>query len=159
MSVTLRWSEFAEQAPKLAQRGRERLFQFGPGLAFLATVRGDGGPRLHPLCVNIVDGGLFILVVNSPKRADLARDGRFALHCFPPADNDDEFYLTGQAVRIESPEAIARVEQAQRESGATTAGDEWLFELHIERALYSQYKTRGDPDYWPPVYFKWFADR
>ena len=29
------------------------------------------------------------------------------------------------------------------------------FELHIERALYSRYKPRGEPDAFPPEYLKW----
>lgn len=42
------WHEFAQAAPDLAQAGQEQIFQYGVGLAFLATVRSDGGPRLHP---------------------------------------------------------------------------------------------------------------
>jgi hypothetical protein len=37
--------------PARSRRGRQSLlYQFGVGLAFLSTVRPDGGPRLHPLC-------------------------------------------------------------------------------------------------------------
>src|SRR5260370_30107887 len=44
------WKEFAAAAPELAQAGRSLLNQFRVGLAFLATVRADGGSRLHPVC-------------------------------------------------------------------------------------------------------------
>jgi hypothetical protein len=44
------WSEFSRSAPEIAELGRKQLLQFGLGLAFLATVRKDGGPRLHPVC-------------------------------------------------------------------------------------------------------------
>lgn len=44
------WREFAAAAPDLAEAGRALLTQFGVGLAFLATVRRDGAPRLHPVC-------------------------------------------------------------------------------------------------------------
>ena len=41
------WNEFASAAPELAAAGRTLINQFQVGLAFLATVRKDGGPRLH----------------------------------------------------------------------------------------------------------------
>jgi len=44
------WAEFAAAEPELADAGRSQLYQFGVGLAFLATVRRDGAPRLHPVC-------------------------------------------------------------------------------------------------------------
>jgi len=43
------WNEFVAAAPELAATGEDLLFQFGVGLAFLATVRRGGGPRLHPV--------------------------------------------------------------------------------------------------------------
>jgi hypothetical protein len=46
----LRWADFQRVRPDLAEAGRRLLYQFGVGLAFLATVRADGGPRLHPRC-------------------------------------------------------------------------------------------------------------
>lgn len=151
------WSDLAKAAPEISQLGEKRLFQFGPGLAFLATVRADGGPRVHPVCINIVDGSLHLLIVRSLKQRDLIRDGRFALHSFPAPDTDDEFYLTGRAIAITDPDLVHRIEAAQVESGATTSGDELAFRLDIERALYSRYKPRGEPDNWPPEYLKWSA--
>ena len=38
----LTWAEFAHARPELAEAGRRLLYQFGVGLAFLATVRADG---------------------------------------------------------------------------------------------------------------------
>ena len=154
----LRWTEFAKQAPQLAEAGRVLLYQFGPGLAYLATVRADGGPRLHPVCVNIVEGGLYTLVGPSPKRQDLLRDGRFALHSFSSPTVDDEFFLAGRVVHHESPDLAARVRTAQQATGATTSNTEKLFEYHLERALYSRYKARGEPDNWPPQYLRWRAE-
>lgn len=151
------WSQFTRSAPEISRLGEKRLFQFGPGLAFLATVRPDGGPRVHPVCVNIVDGELHLLIGPSPKRRDLFRDGRFALHSFPAPDVDDEFYLTGRAESEPDPAVARRVAAAQVALGATTSGDEVPFRLLIERALYSRYKPRGEPDNWPPEYLKWSA--
>ena len=73
------------------------LYQFGVGLGFLATIRLDSGPRLHPICPILHQDRLLAFIVPSPKLDDLRRDGRYALHCFPPADNEDAFYVTGQA--------------------------------------------------------------
>ena len=71
------------------------------GLGFLGTVDSSGGPRVHPLCPIICDGELYLLVVPGPKRTDLERDGRFALHSFPCPDDEDAAYLTGRAVVID----------------------------------------------------------
>src|SRR5262245_36885516 len=37
-----RWSEFAAEAPDMAEAGRALLYQFRVGLGYLATVRRDG---------------------------------------------------------------------------------------------------------------------
>src|SRR2546423_13579403 len=93
------WSEFAEEQPELAEAGRKQLYQWEIGLAFLATVRPDGGPRVHPVCPVINQDGIHILVVAGPKQADLRRDGRYARHSetCPPPRPDDGFYMTGLA--------------------------------------------------------------
>jgi hypothetical protein len=72
------WGQFAAAEPKLAEAGRALFYTYGVGLAFLATVRPDGGPRLHPIVMLIAEGGLFAFVVPSPKRDDLQRDARDA---------------------------------------------------------------------------------
>jgi hypothetical protein len=97
----LRWAEFQRVRPDLAEAGRRLLYQFGVGLAFLATVRADGGPRLHPICPLVTDDALLGFLQPSPKRGDLRRDGRYALHAFPPDDNEDAFYLSGRAVPVD----------------------------------------------------------
>ena len=147
------WQEFAEVRPELAQLGHDLLYQFGIGLAFLATVRKDGGPRLHPICPLIYDGHLFVFVLgHSPKRYDLLRDGRYALHTFPPKDNDDEFYCTGKATLV-SDQALRQVvaEQAQHD----VRDDEVLFEFHIERALHTTWENPRQPNT-RPIHTKWW---
>ncbi len=149
----LTWSEFADLRPDMAQTGRDLLYQFGIGLGFLATVRKDGGPRLHPVCPLIHEGHLFVFVLgNSPKRFDLQRDGRYALHTMPPPDTDDEFYCTGRAVAVS--------DAVQREAVATLAqhnvrDDEVLFELRLERALTTTWVNPRQPDT-QPIYTKWW---
>ena len=79
-----RWSEFAAERPDIAEAGSALIYQFRVGLGYLATVRKDGGQRVHPVCPVIANGGLYVFVGNqSPKIHDLLRDGRFALHSFP----------------------------------------------------------------------------
>jgi hypothetical protein len=143
------WAEFAERAPELADAGRSLFYQYGPGLGFLASVRPDGGPRLHPICPVIAAGGLYAFIIPSPKRGDLERDGRFALHSFPPESTDDEFYITGTASVVTDASVRAEVADAYHDE----VRDEWqLFAFDIEVALFSRYRFRGD---WPPAYKKW----
>src|SRR4051794_4375769 len=110
------WSDFAAADPSLAAAIRALLEQYGPGMAYLATIRPDGGPRIHPVSPVITDRGLYCFIVASPKRGDLARDGRFALHSYPPEESDDEAYLTGRATRVRNPRVIARLSEALRAS-------------------------------------------
>src|SRR5438552_10992462 len=91
------WGQLSTSRPDLAEAGRLLLYQFGVGLGFLATVRADGGPRVHPICPLILDDRLLGFIVPSPKLSDLVRDGRYALHSFPCADNEDAFYVSGRA--------------------------------------------------------------
>jgi hypothetical protein len=94
------WTEFEHEQPALAAAGRAQLYQIHIGLAFLATVRPDGGPRVHPVCPVLSPDGLYVLITAGPKRADLRRDGRYALHSetCPPPREDDGFAIIG-AVR------------------------------------------------------------
>jgi hypothetical protein len=103
----LNWGRFRRSAPELAAAGRDLLYQNGVGLAFLGTVRGDGGPRVHPIGPILVEDGLFTLLPVSEKLADLVRDGRFALHSFPAAAATNAFYVTGQ-VRFPADLAVRR---------------------------------------------------
>src|SRR5215208_4961408 len=97
------WSAFAAQAPEMAEGGAQLLYQFGPGLGYMATIRPDGGPRLHPMCPVLCDGELWAFILRqSPKGRDLVRDGRYALHAFGPVDVDDEFYVTGTVEQFEA---------------------------------------------------------
>jgi hypothetical protein len=96
-----RWSDFAAEKPGMAEAGHALIYQFRVGLGYLATVRKDGGPRVHPVCPVIAHDGLYVFIGNhSPKVHDLLRDGRFALHAFPHPEVDDEFYVSGRARRL-----------------------------------------------------------
>jgi hypothetical protein len=50
-------------------------------VAFLATVRADGSPRVHPVAPWLAAGCMFVrMCQTSPKIRDLERDSRYALH-------------------------------------------------------------------------------
>ena len=149
------WKEFATENPELAEIGENLLFQFGVGLAFLATVREDGGPRLHPVCPVLSNGRLFVLIVpGSPKRYDLVRDGRFALQAFPPPrEESEEFYITGRAEHVED----AQIRRSVFKDAKHMAGeDEEFFELKIERVMHTTWENWGTPEC-RPVHEKWWA--
>jgi hypothetical protein len=143
------WTEFERRQPALADAGRRQLYQVGIGLAFLATVRPDGGPRVHPVCPVISPAGLHLLIVAGPKQADLRRDGRYALHSetCPPPRQDDGFALTGQAREITEPEIDRMVRGqvlAEREGKVWPGFDEEvIFELGIERCLLMLTQAEG----------------
>ena len=149
-----RWEDLRREAPDLAERGASLLHTYGRGLGYLATVRKDGGPRVHPVCPVVAAGGLWVFVgKRSPKCDDLRRDGRFALHSFPLADVDDEFYVAGRTRLEPDPDTRGVVHDAYTATGAFTTDDE-LFELLPDRALLARYGPRPS---WPPTYTRWRA--
>lgn len=111
------------------------MYQYGIGLGFIATVIKDGGPRVHPCCPIISEGGLYVFILgDSPKRYDLDRDRCYALHSNPCAGNDDEFYIAGLAQFIEDPVKRKQIAEIAQHDVKPT---EILFELYIERALHT----------------------
>ena len=145
------WAEFAQAAPEIAKVGSELRQQHG--LAFLATVRKDGSPRIHPVCPFIVRGQLFIATnPKSPKRHDLKRDGRYVLHMLP-GKNDAEFQVRGQARFVTDAETKARVLAEGPKAGVQPDGallnlkpEELLFEYDIEEAMMAYWENVGQPD-------------
>jgi hypothetical protein len=126
------WSRFASSSPSLAAEVRSLLEQYGAGFGYLATVRRDGGPRVHPVSPVIADGGLFCFVLASPKRRDLERDGRYALHTYPAESTDDEAYLAGRARPVDD---LTRRDRVARLHRAAPDVDWRLFELAIDVAV------------------------
>lgn len=131
--------DFAAASPDLAADVRALFEQYGQGFGYLATVRRDGGPRVHPVSPVIANGGLFCFVTASPKRGDLVRDGRYALHAYPAEVIDDEAYVAGRARPVTEPERRRLVAKAHR---AAPDIDWRLFELGIEVALVTHRPSR-----------------
>jgi hypothetical protein len=144
------WAEFKAAAPDMAAEGRRLMYrgEGGGGEALLATVRDGDPPRIHPISVGIVDDRLYAFINPSPKRRDLATDGRYALHTHQdPAAR--EFSVRGRAVLIDAADVRSAV-AAEWSFEADETYD--LFELSIESALLG---IRDGPDEWPPRYTSW----
>ena len=144
------WAEFETAAPEIAGEGRRLLYARGDGGALLATVRGDGLPRIHPINVGVVDEGLYAFLLPSAKRADLEEDGRYALHTHQNPAAPDEFSVRGRARVIDDATIRARVADAW----PFEVDDTYLLvELSVAHAILGQ---RG-ADEWPPRYRRWSA--
>ena len=110
------WGDFEAAHPTLAAFGADRL-NHRP--AYLATVRSDGRPRVHPVTPIIGGGHLFLFMEpTSPKGRDMRERGWYALHNGVPdtAGTGGEFYLSGIA---------------------TFVGDDLLRNIAIQSASYS----------------------
>jgi hypothetical protein len=146
------WNDLAAGAPSMAAAGRHLIERSGTGEGLLATVRGDGPPRIHPVAVRIVDGRLLtFVIVGSAKAGDLATDGRYALHAHQDPAVPHEFLVRGRATEVTDAGLRA------------TAAGEWsfevddgyrLYELSIDHAVLGERPTAAD---WPPVYTSWRA--
>lgn len=150
------WQDLSNAEPEIAALGSQLLFQTREhvGLAFIATLRRDGAPRLHPISVVLNGGHLYVMIPRgSPKCADLLQDGRYALQAFPPAVNieGEEFYLSGRAFRVLDPQVRQKL---MDETSVQADEQEILFELMLERAMYTKLENHGTPDE-HPSHQKW----
>ena len=141
------WLELEAAAPEIAAFGAQRL---DGKLAYLATVREDEKPRLHPVTPIIGAGHCFLFVdPSTPKAQDLLSSGWYSLHC---AMNDSsgssgEFILNGrvQAVTNGALRALAESVSNYRPAARTV-----LFELSIYEAHAIDYRFgRAHRRRWP----------
>jgi hypothetical protein len=131
------WKALEDQHPDLAAFGLERL---NGQVAYLATVRKDGAPRVHPITPIIGQGHLFVFMEpTSPKGRDLQRDGRYAMHCaaHDSSGASGEFSLSGQAHLIDTPDLRAL---AVSLASYTPAERYILFEFELDRAASAIYQ-------------------
>jgi hypothetical protein len=150
------WSKFAAAAPDLADFGLRRL---QGRVAYLATVRADGGPRVHPVSPFFGPGRMFVYMEpTSPKGHGLQRDDRYALHgTVEDSDGGEgEIYLSGRARLVPDAQGRAIAFDAARAAGLSPKDRYVVFELRIARALATTYV--GDeiirlrwPATWPGI--------
>jgi len=121
------WNTFATEAPALAETVRTRLDAHVHKT--LATVRGDGSPRISGTETELAEGDLWIGSMWQARKAlDLRRDPRFALHSGsddPPGWEGDA-KLAGVAEEITDPDRIRAIN-----GGKGPSGPSHLFRLDL----------------------------
>jgi hypothetical protein len=71
----MQWSDLMAYQPALGESAHEKLIK--PGVLFVGTVRRDGSPRISGAEPRIMDGQLWLsMLQDSMKARDLARDPR-----------------------------------------------------------------------------------
>jgi hypothetical protein len=139
------WQEFAQQAPELATFGKSR---FQSEVAYFATLRPDGSPRVHPVTPIIGEQLFLFMEPTSPKGKDLQRDGRYMLHCSVEnsSGGGGEFYVRGRATLSTDPRMR---ETATHVSPYKPADRYILFVLTIEFAFMNVYTDgKASPRSW-----------
>jgi hypothetical protein len=142
-AVVWTWRAFAEAEPDLAA--------FGAGLintrpAYIATIREDGTPRVHPVTPIVAERGLFVFMEpTSPKGRDLRERSRFALHNGVPDmhGTGGEFILSGAAFPVDDPDVRA---EAAAAAPYDPADRYVLFELRVSEARCNGYGDVTLPD-------------
>ncbi|MBK8904708.1 MAG: pyridoxamine 5'-phosphate oxidase family protein [Anaerolineaceae bacterium] len=133
------WKEFAQEALDLAEYGQKR---FQSGVAYLGTVRPDGGPRVHPVTPILGEQLFLFMEPTSPKGKDLQRDPRYTLHCSveDSGGGGGEFYVRGYATLVN--DSSIR-ETAVLASSYTPADRYILFVLTVDFAFMNTYDDEG----------------
>lgn len=150
------YQDFADAQPDMAGLLRKILDRVP--ICYLATVRKDGSPRVHPFCPIFGSSRMYIAInETSPKRWDLKNDGRYAMHALPGkwegTRGDDEWYATGRARLIQdATERQVVVDSA----GHTIHPEDWVFELGLEYVMTAYWENVGEPDTYA-VRKKWVA--
>ncbi len=143
------WPKFELAEPELARFGGARLTN---GIAYLATCRADGSPRVHPVSPFISQDGFFVYMEpSSPKGNDLRHDGRYAPHCSveDATGGGGEFCVRGTATLVVDPHTRSKAFDAARAIGYKPNDRYILFRLEVDEALATTYEE------WPPVRKRW----
>lgn len=144
----MRWRQLADEAPRLAELGRQRLAE--PGVVLVATIRRDGTPRLSPVEPLLWEGDLWLsMLFGSYKAADLLRDPRLLVHSIVTSRDGGlgEYKVRGRA-RAEPPgpahERYA-IEVRKRLGWEPTPGRFHLFRVDIDDVTFIRYEdATGD---------------
>jgi hypothetical protein len=150
------WSDLEHRQPGLARLGQRRLLD--PGVVLVATIRGDGTPRLSPVEPFVLDGVLWLSMLwQSRKAADLLRDPRLLVHSVITGRDggEGEFKIRGTARAEASPDTQARYAAAVGASlgWRPEPGRFHLFAVTIGEVTFIRYDdATGDQHVvrWPP---------
>ena len=138
------WSQFSAAAPELASFGKQRL---EGRIAYIATIRPDGSPRLHPVSPFFANSNLFVYMEpTSPKGHDLRRDARYTMHC-GVEDNtggQGEYLVRGQAAEVNDGKTREEAFEQARLIGYNPQDRYILFELRMNEAVATVYEE-GQP--------------
>jgi Pyridoxamine 5'-phosphate oxidase len=158
------WAEFEHEAPDVASvaamlwpgihalhRGeRPAIPQPWFDVAYLATVRRDGSPRLHPFCPVLAAGNLYAVIPkSSPKGHDLRRDPRCVIHA-TPGPEDDELCIRANAIDVSDDQAkraaVVAIGVASEVGGMIeTMSNDPLYEFDIVRVDVARWLDIGQP--------------
>jgi hypothetical protein len=142
------WAEFENAEADLAVFARERM---EGRIVYQATLRLDGGPRVHPVSPWIADGLLCVSFRDSsPKMREVARDARYALHTAQPSEDHagefGEFMARGWLEQISAPHPAVIARPGQTPYGLVH------YACSIEEAVATEYSVDEMPVYrrWKP---------
>jgi hypothetical protein len=149
------WNDVLAEAPELGALVQQRFE--ATGLAFLATLRADGSPRITGIETAFFDGQLCMGSMWEARKAlDLRRDARLALHAasVDKEVTDGDAKVAGRAVEVEDQAwKVAFAKRFEEETGFDPeANGPWhLFTVDV--AEVSMVKPAGDHldiDVWHP---------
>lgn len=135
----MRWDEFANACPELAELGEARFR--ADEVCLVGSLRKDGSPRISPVEPEFAAGRLMLgMMWQSKKALDLFRDPRCTVHSIVTNRHGTEgdFKLFGRAIDIQDPALRqAACDAVYARIGWAPDGDEWhLFSVDIESAAY-----------------------
>lgn len=147
-STTGSWQEFEAAAPEMAQRVQAKFSAAQHHV--LATLAGDGSPRVHGVEVQFHNGDLTVgMMFESVKAKQLQRDGRFALHANPGREmGPGDAKVIGVASEVTDREALERYVEAIHPPPPFH-----LFRLGIREVVLTSLHPDGDRlviDVWRP---------
>jgi hypothetical protein len=142
------WAEFANEEPDLAAFALERM---KGRIVYQATLRLDGGPRVHPVSPWIGEGLLCVSFRDtSPKMREVARDARYALHTAQPWEDHGgdfgEFMARGRLEKLSASHPAVAARPGQPPYGLVH------YVCSIEEAVATEYTDAEMPRYrrWRP---------
>jgi hypothetical protein len=152
----MHWSDIEHAQHRLARLGYQRLIE--PGVVLVATIRKDGTARLSAVEPLVMDGDLWLsMMQGSAKARDLLRDPRVLVHSIVTSREGaaGEFKVRGTARAEDDPVVQRRyADTVTRSLGwSPTPGRFHLFAVDISQVSFISYETAtGDQHVamWPP---------